>query len=582
MRTLLLALTMLLTASHASASADNKNDAEYLALRDTMYHAFNDGDSARFFPSLQRLQDYLLSKNDLHGYYTQRCNEIVFLMNRQRIFEAYKLAHNLSKELREKKLDKEMYMAINMMGHINRYCGNKEAAKECFEQVIQMMKEAGYYESMPPIYMNIVNVELGDNPEEAQRLLTEALEIAKKYSPERVFDIETRRTLSYFNGGDKKTFMEGYQQYRKGVEEGKHSVHGRLMDIYYQVCLGNTDKALEMVNSDLGEDGLDATTMIYEQAGRWHEAYESLKKQTEAQDSINNVVLTNSMLGISDELKIYEAERQIARNRTIALMIGILLLAVLVAAFAYIAITRRRHLKELRVAYDRVLEADQLKLAFIRNVTHEVRTPLNIIGGFAQVIADPELVAHPEERKDIAQTMLKNTRLITSLIDELLELSLNETTSATIVKDSEVKVNSLLRELLEDNESKVNPGVKMVLASTLADDFTLKTSEEMFKRIINSLLDNACKYTDQGTITLKASADDSLLTLIVEDTGKGIPADQAERIFERFVKLDTFKEGLGLGLSLSRMIAEKLDGSVILDTDYQHGARFVVKLRIEN
>ena len=102
MRIILLALTMLLTTGQAKAAEDYKQSPEYLALRDSMRHAFNDADSTRFFPALTRLQDYLLQQGDLHAYYTQRCNEIVFQLNRQRIFEAYMLGRQLSIELREK------------------------------------------------------------------------------------------------------------------------------------------------------------------------------------------------------------------------------------------------------------------------------------------------------------------------------------------------------------------------------------------------------------------------------------------------------------------------------------------------
>ena len=578
-RTILLVLTMLIIGSHPIVAADDyKTEPEYLALRDSMRAGFNSGDSARFFPALYRLEEYLLNKEDLHAYYTQRCNEIVFLMNRQRIFEAYKLARQLSKELREKHLDKEMYMAYNMLGHINRYCGNKEAAKECFYQVIDMMEKAGYYESMPPIYMNIVNVALGDDPKEAQEMLEKALEIARKYSPDRVFDIETRKTLSYFNEGDKEKFMEGYKRYREGVAEGKTSVHGRILEIYYQVCIGNTDKALQMANNELGEDGREAITMIYEQAGRWKEAYESLQKQTVAQDSINNVVLTNSMLGISDELRIYDAERQASRIRTIALAGTVILLALLVAALTYITISRRRHLKELKRAYDHALEADKMKTDFIRNITHEVRTPLNIISGFGQILSDPDLDAGPLERKEMANMMLKNTNQITTLIDEMLELSFSDKTITTAPKEDKVDVNNLLRRLLEENGLKLAPDVTFNLDTQLADDFTIQSNEELLKRIINPLIDNACKYTSKGTITLKAATGDGQLKLIVEDTGIGIPEKEAERVFERFVKLDTFKEGLGLGLPLSQMLANRIGGNISLDKSYKDGARIILTL----
>jgi signal transduction histidine kinase len=567
-----------LFTSAVKAATDDKKDAEYQTLRDSMRHAFNDGDSARFFVAVKKLEDYLQTKNDLHGYYTQKCNEIVFLMNQQKIFEAYKLARELSSELREKKLDKEMYMAYNMLGHINRYCGNKEAAKRNFYQVVSMMEKAGYYESIPPIYMNIVNVALDDDHEEAIRLLDKAMEIAKKYSPDRVFDIETRKSLSYFNSGDIPKFLEGYRRYREGVAEGKSSVHGRSMEVYYLACTGHTDEAVELAREELGDDGRDAITIIYERAGRWKDAFLSLREQTQAKDSIANVVLTNSMQGIRDELSLYDVEKRTTRNRMIALAAGVLLLALLVAALIYIIIARRKHMRELKVAYEMALESDRMKSAFIQNISHELRTPLNVISGFTQVIANPELEVKAEERKEMAKTIQKNTLLVTTLIDEMIQLSLNES-SGVIEKKDEVEVDDLIRDLLQENQIRTNQDTQLLYETTLSQGFTFQTNEDMLKRIINTLLDNALKNTEQGTVTLRTSADEHSLQMVVEDTGCGIPAGEEAHIFDHFVKLDDFKEGLGLGLPLSRMLARRLGGDVVLDTQYKkQGARFVVTL----
>lgn len=573
-----MALTMLLTIGQTKAADDYKQSQEYLALRDSVYLSFNNADSAHFFPAVTKLENYLLKQGDQHAYYTQRCNEIIFNLNSQKIYEAYVLARNLSMELRDKKLEKEMYMAYNMLGHLNRYCGNKDAARRNFRYVISEMEKYGYYESMPPIYMNLVNVEFGDNPEEAQRLLEKAKEIAEKYSPERVFDIESRKALSYFNGGNIPKFLESYKAYRKGVEEGKSSVHGRTIEVYYLACTGKTDEAVELAKKELGEDSGDAIVMIYEMAGRWKDAYESLRKETAAKDSTNNVVLINSMAGVREQLTLHDVERKQARTRSIVMTVGILLLALLAAALAYIVFSRRRHMRQLKKAYDHALESDKMKSAFIQNVTHEVRTPLNIISGFAQVIADPELVAGPKERQHIAQMMQKNTQLVTSLIDEMLELSLNENTPGKVAKEDVVEVNDLLRDFLQENEYKVSKSVKLQFESSLDEGFTLQTNEGMLKRIISLLFDNAIKYTKEGAITLKAEADDAQVILTVQDTGPGIPEKSAETIFDRFVKLDAFKEGLGLGLPLCRMIANRLGGTVSLDTSYKDGARFVVTL----
>ena len=579
-RFLLLTLTLTVFLRTAAADQDYKQEPEYLALRDSMHHAFNDGDSVRFFPAVKALQDYLLKKGDQHAYYTQRCNEIVFEMNQRKVFEAYMLGRQLSLELREKGLDSEMYMAYNMLGHINRLCGNKKAAKRNFYTVIGMMEKYGYYESMPPIFMNIVNVEMNDNPEEALALLDRAKEIAEKYSPERVFDIDTRRTVSYYSSGEMDKFLEGYKAYKKGVEEGKSSVHGRSLEVYYLASQGKTDEAVALAREELGDESDDAITEIYEKAGRWKEAFEAQRKAYAVNDSVNNVALANSMQGIRDQLTINDMEHKSARNRLIALIAGVILLVMLIMAQLYIVFSRRRHMKQLNAAYQHALESDKMKTRFIQNVSHEVRTPLNIISGFSQVIADPSLTESVEERQNMAAMMQKSAQQITNLIDEIIGLSLIES-STTVVKDDIVKVNQLLESVVADYEDAVPPQVALRVDSELEPDFSFATNKNMLYRIISALTDNAIKNTEKGGVTLKARTVAQTLLITVEDTGCGIPADQAEHIFERFVKLDSFKQGIGLGLPLSRKLAEQLGGLVTLDTTYYLGARFVVTLPFE-
>ncbi len=576
---ILLTTTLLLAFGVCHADVDNNKDAKFKVLRDSMTHAFNDGDSARFYTHLTNLQNYLLDNDDLHGYYTQRCNDIIFEMNRQKIFEAYTKAQELSKELREKKLNKEFYMAVNMMGHINKYCGNKEAAKKCWYEVVDMMEKNGYYESIPPIYMNIVNVALDDDSQEAFELLDKAKEIAQKYSPERVFDIETRKTLTYYNSGDIESFLKGYKVYKEGEKQGKSSVHGRSMEAYYLASIGKVDEAVEYARKEMGDEGADAIPLIYERAGRWEDAYKSFKQQSLASDSIDNVVISNSMHGIQDQIKLYETEKKSAMDRTYAMLGAIFLLTLLIVALIYIVQTRKKHMVELSKAYKKAMESEKMKTAFIQNVTHEVRTPLNIITGFAQVIASPDLADNPEERQHISKMMQKSTRQVTVLMDEIIGLSLIDSTDQ-MNKDDEPKINDVLRNLLTEYKSYVTEETELKLETELSDGFTLKTNSNMLNRILACLMENAAKYTSKGCITLRAKLEEKLLKITVEDTGSGIPAKEAERIFDRFVKLDSFKEGIGLGLPLSRRLAEQLGGNVELDTTYAGGARFIVTLGI--
>ncbi len=569
-----------LLPTQAQTEQDYKTSQEYLTLRDAMHHSFNAGDSARFFVAVKELEGYLQKQGDIHAYYTQRCNEIVFQLNRQRVFEAYKLATQLSKELTEKKLDKEMYMAVNMMGHIYRYCGNKESAKRCFWEVIRRMEQEGYIDSQPPIYMNLVNIVIDNDPQEALRLIDQAVSIARDRSPERVFDIETRRTLAYYMLDDTPRFLEGYKHYKEGVAQGLSSVHGRKLEVYYQAHLGHIDEAVKLAGES-EDDPFETCAEVYSKAGLWKEAYESLKRGAAESDSINSVILSGSMQGIQDELRIYEAERQVDRLWFYALTGASLLLLMLVVALVYIVQSRRRHLRELQTAYQRVLEADQMKTEFFKNVSHEVRTPLNIISGFAQVLADPDYGVSPEERRNIAKAMTHNTNIITTMIDEMLELSYgDDLREGTVIKD--VRCNDMLNSAVEEfckNHSKAHK--VLTLDSSLDESFTLQTQESMIKRIVLQLLDNAYKNISKkdGRIVLRASATPSWLSIFVEDNGHGIPAEKAEEIFERFYKLDAFKEGLGIGLTFSRTMARRLKGDVRLDTTFEGpGARFVLTI----
>ena len=575
----LVIITLLVAfGNHGTVHAQSKSeqDPKYVALRDTMVRAFNNDDSIHFYAALKNFESYLLERNDLHGYYTQRCNEIIFLMNRQEIFEAYKLARKLISELQERQLDSEMYMAVNMMGHINNYCGNKEAAKNNFREVIARLEKQGYYESMPPIYMNIVNVSLDDDPEEAMRLLDKAREIAVKYSPERVFDIDTRKTLTYFADDKLDLFKQGYEAYVEGVKEGKSSVHGRLLEAYYQASIGNTEKAVELARQ-LGDDGHEAITMIYKKAGLWEKAYNSLNDLLVANDSVINVVLNNSMQGLQDDMALYESEREAARAKMIGLTLIIVLLIMLVVALFYIVNSRRRHTAQLTSAYQHALESDKMKRAFIRNVSHQIRTPLNIVSGFSQLLADPDMNPSIEERRMHAEMIAKNTQLITSLVDEILELSENESTTS-IDKNDVVQVSSLLQTLQAENSEGLSEKIEIKIDCGVDEDYAFRSNASVLKRVLNILIENAKKYTVAGSITLSAQQEDHQLVLSVTDTGVGISETDAERIFERFVKLDDFKEGLGLGLSLCRVLVKHLGGSVSLDTTYHNGARFVITL----
>lgn len=243
--------------------------------------------------------------------------------------------------------------------------------------------------------------------------------------------------------------------------------------------------------------------------------------------------------------------------------------------------------EELEHATKLVQEADRQKTAFIQNVTHQIRTPLNIIMGFAQILGkenEDQLIE--EEVKSLTSTMTHNSRLLNRIVLMLFDSSDSGTTKEKIeaAKHESVPCNDVAREAV--SYIKVYyPNLYIYFLSEVADDFRIETNRFFLMLSLRELLYNAAKYSDQQNISLrithsrlsKGHAGGSV-QFIVEDTGKGIAPEDRESIFKFFTKVDDLSQGLGLGLPLSKRHAQNLGGDLTLDTDYQQGCRFILEI----
>jgi signal transduction histidine kinase len=235
---------------------------------------------------------------------------------------------------------------------------------------------------------------------------------------------------------------------------------------------------------------------------------------------------------------------------------------------------------QLEKANERTKESSRMKTSFIRQISHEIRTPLNILSGFVQVITTPDIKLDKDEKEDINQKIIANTNRITELVNKMLELS--DASSKTVIdRNDKVKPVQIAVEAMNNfpqEEQNLIP-IELKIAENM-DDVTLSTNEQAATRALVLLLDNAEKYTKEGYIrlTVEKCTQYNSIHFIVEDTGIGIPIKEREHIFEEFVQLDENKEGTGIGLTVARSICNRLGGSLILDTLYTKGARFIMSL----
>lgn len=336
--------------------------------------------------------------------------------------------------------------------------------------------------------------------------------------------------------------------------------------------------------------------------GQLKEAIQVYKNILETNAEINNKAFDRQMAQLrvlndlnDSEKRIRELEHQnvqiASRQRQlvyILVTIGILLILVFLLYRLYHRTRRLKNElllekdslveseKQLRIIKEKAVEANHLKTVFISNISHEVRTPLNAIVGFSELLVDNSF--SEEEKITFAATIKHSSELLMNLINDVLDLSRLESGNYNFtIKGWDAVV--LCREIMDSLEGKVMPDVKLNFISAV-ETFLLNTDRYRLLQLLGHLLSNALKFTTVGEVNLKFEIDreSNSVCFIVADTGCGIPVEMADKIFERFEKLDDFKQGTGLGLAICRNIAGRFGGSLYLDTSYakkMKGACFV-------
>ena len=221
-------------------------------------------------------------------------------------------------------------------------------------------------------------------------------------------------------------------------------------------------------------------------------------------------------------------------------------------------------------------ESDRLKSAFLANITHEVRTPLNAIVGFSDVLP---MAQSEEERNELIKLIKQNNAHLLRLFDDMMNISkLEAGNNGEIVKE-DFELLPLLQEMVEKYQPVASDNGVAVEMDGAAESIIIHTDRDRLKEILNQYMNNAVKFTAAGSIRLGYDKLPSSLRIWVRDTGKGIPADKCnDRLFERFVKVDDFVAGTGLGLSICRSLADLLGGKVGVESVYQKGSTFWVEI----
>lgn len=325
-------------------------------------------------------------------------------------------------------------------------------------------------------------------------------------------------------------------------------------------------------------------SQLYEKINDFKNALRYLKISYQIKDSLSSETAHKQLneLQVKYDINALNNEKTMLqmRNKQYLVVSLAILLIILISICTYLYFSWKKEKKmktELKSLHNKAQESEKMKQEFINSICHEIRTPLNSIVGFSDLIVNEEIDA--EVRREFPAEIQKSTTQLTSLISSMLEVA-NLDVSEEKLPCEITDLRDICVHAMEHLTRKANIKYRLEI---MEDDLYIKTNASYLTQVIDHLLNNANKFTEQGSITLgyKQNGAKDKITIYVADTGCGIPEEMHEEVFSRFFKLDTFVPGNGLGLYLCRLITKRLGGEIKIDPQYKEGARVTVTLPVD-
>ena len=317
------------------------------------------------------------------------------------------------------------------------------------------------------------------------------------------------------------------------------------------------------------------------EAGQYKEAAIDCFKMARLQDSIRQTTFYKELAEMqaqheTDKLELQnqkmEMEAMHARNVLIFMGVGVLVLVLICALLVFLVCQKHRLGEQFKLPKEKAEEADRIKSAFLANMNHEIRTPLNAIVGFSQVLVDEE---DKETRQEFANIIQNNNELLQRLVGDVLDLSkIDSNTMSLIYKKQDIA--SLMKEIYNVILLRMPDGVELLLDD--CEELEMETDRNRLTQILTNLLTNAIKHTREGFIRFGYKKTDGFVEFFIQDSGEGIPEDKVDSIFSRFVQLDDWSKGVGLGLAICKGLVGQMQGKIWATSKLGEGSVFFVRL----
>ena len=646
------------------AAQSSAQEQEEQAFAQRIYEAqMSDNDSA-FYNAHQAFMDYLLQREDWNKYYRSWMNRVLYDVNHKHFHRAFVEIHNITEDIRERHQDKYLYIPNMCLGLYYNSRNQPEMGEEHFRRALSGINTDRDPVAVFNCYLSLSQALSFKRPAEAMVCL-DSLPQQMLQNPMYESGVLGYRCIIANVMGDNEAFNNYYAQYdsiRQNLPEQFNAAN--LEQVMVCRCLMQNDYegALAWCDSiDVLQTATELRMNVYEQMGDWERAFRASELKDSLSHAADREVLEENLIEITRDIDLLNAEREKAEVRRIQLLtVGLMALAIIALLVALLIYRHRknRRLKEqflqLQEARRSTKEGQAIRRAFVSTIQEKLKSPINLLRGYARIFNTPDFNLKPEERNKRYHDIVNAARSIESLMDPVLDSFARGTSGITeeekricmdalrsplqtLIGTAEVIIDAngqiphdeymqLRSEISRDANHVATSTHKLVLFSlygddiptpkqdyiglneiarsilssydlhceesplyaemnrTLAKEFKTDVDDDvkiytssLLQELLNCLLDNVDKYATGGAVLLSCHADaNGTYAISVSNEGPAIPAADAERIFDPFVRLSSDEHSLGIGLSLARRLAISMGYTLTLDTEYTKGARFVV------
>ena len=391
-----------------------------------------------------------------------------------------------------------------------------------------------------------------------------------------------------FNKNNRQLYDSIYNELMALKESDGIGTIEPVVEVNYHIINGNYQEALRLCKDLAPDKQAERMAVIYHRMGDNEKAYEQMAKFKKINDSIVLVshgnVVASCYVQMNNERMRLEQKMLEEENARLKRIIIYSIIGIIVLVLALVLLQHHLRIKRLKKenalldkARQKAEQAFDMKNEFINSITNELRAPLNPIEGFSDILGTKDYELQPEEREELSKMIKDSSKTITKLIDEMAELSFYES-KKSLPMNYTLSPNHLCRHMVDAYRPRCKKGVRMYFETDLPDNYEVLTNYEAIEVLLKHLIENAIQYTDEGVITVACTEYEDKVRTSVTDTGKGIPLERYEHVFDTFREMGDNQKLQGIGLSICQAIVKLLGGKIWLDVKYINGSRFIFEL----